>query len=67
MKLVTYSCDTEGCKFSTQDKKALITYIKYVVKAMGKKSSKAIKQEEYFCSEECLRKAKGYKEITIQK
>jgi hypothetical protein len=66
MKLVTYSCDCESCKFATQDKKAMITYIKYTVKSAGKKT-KAVKNEEHFCSEECLRKAKGYKEITVQK
>lgn len=59
MKTVTFSCDSDSCKFSTQDKKTMITYIKY--DAEGKKT------EEHFCSEECLRKAKGYKEITVQK
>lgn len=66
MRTVTFSCDTNGCKFATQDRKAMITYIKYNIKSIGKKT-KAIKVEEYFCSEECLRKAKGYKEITVQK
>jgi hypothetical protein len=65
MKTVTYSCDANGCKFATQDKKTLITYIKYNVKTIGKKV-KAIKVEEHFCGEECLRKAKGFKEIKVQ-
>jgi len=67
MKTVTYSCDANGCKFQTEDKKAIITYIKYVVKSVGKKGTKAVKQEEHFCSETCLRKVKGYKEIILQK
>ena len=68
MKTITYSCDTNGCKFQTQDKKAMITYIKYIVKSLGKRGKpSAVKQEEYFCGEECLRKSKGFKEISVQK
>jgi hypothetical protein len=67
MKTVIFSCDTNGCKFQTQDKKAMITYIKYVVKAISKKATKAVKQEEHFCGEDCLRKAKGFKELTVAK
>jgi hypothetical protein len=68
MRTITFSCDANGCKFQTQDKKAMITYIKYVVVAGGKKGKpRAVKQEEHFCSEECLRKAKGFKELTVQK
>lgn len=66
MKIVTFSCDTTGCKFATQDKKAMITYIKYNIKSIGKKT-KAVKVEEHFCGEDCLRKSKGYKEITVAK
>lgn len=67
MKLVTYSCDNKGCKYQTQDKKSMITYIKYVVTAVGKKGKpKSVKQEEHFCGEDCLRKQKGFKEIKVQ-
>lgn len=67
MKTVTYSCDTNGCKFIDTNKRTMITYVKYNKTADKKGREKYLKIEEHFCSEECLRKAKGFKELTVAK
>ena len=69
MKLTTYSCDNKGCKFQTQDKKMLITQTHYedTGKTSRKGARKSSRIEEHFCSEECLKKAKGYEAVTVQK
>jgi hypothetical protein len=69
MKTTTYGCDNKGCKFQTQDKKMMITMIHYIDtgKTSRKGARKSAKIEEHYCSEDCLKIAKGYKELVVQK
>ena len=65
MKLTTYSCDNKGCKFASEDKKTIITIISYKLstKVSRKGKAKFDRVEQHYCSDECLRKDKGYTEI----
>jgi hypothetical protein len=59
MKLTKYSCDAEGCTFSTEDKKMLITYVFYTVSSDKKGRTKAVRHEKHYCKEACLVKERG--------
>jgi YHS domain-containing protein len=61
MEIRTYECNECGAK--TPDRKAVIIVTQYKVNAKGK----TYKVTEHFCTDNCLKKHRGYEEIKVAK
>jgi len=61
MEKHTYTCNE--CGSETIDRKAVITVVQYKLSTKGK----SYKVTEHFCTDNCLKKHRGYEEIKVVK